>query len=153
MIRLAIPFISISAKKETVKGKACIRNQYLPVSKSQIRIDVNRIISTSRGERREPRSLEKTVGNALYRRTEAGGNEMADQPGDRPCRDRGEHRREDENDQRAEEQDRAIDRQLRDRAGDRGTAAGEPRQLGKVDEDKQHHHHGIEGAFNEYDRE
>ena len=49
--RLTIPFISIRVKKLTWNGKACITNQYLPVSSSQITTEVTKTISTPRGER------------------------------------------------------------------------------------------------------
>src|SRR5687768_17314277 len=51
--RLTIPFISINAKNETLKSKACITNQYLPVSSNQMMTDVKKTINTLKGERRE----------------------------------------------------------------------------------------------------
>src|SRR4030067_2984477 len=48
--RLTMPFISIRVKKLTWKGKACITNQYLPVSSSQITTEERKTISASRGE-------------------------------------------------------------------------------------------------------
>ncbi len=49
--RLTRPFISMSAKNETSNGKACITNQYLPVSNSQITTEVTKIIKIFHGER------------------------------------------------------------------------------------------------------
>src|SRR4030042_2915431 len=49
--KLTTPFISIKAKKLTEKLKACITNQYLTVSSNQIRTEVIKTISTSKGER------------------------------------------------------------------------------------------------------
>src|SRR4030042_7137154 len=49
--RLTTPFINIKAKKLTEKLKACMTNQYLTVSSSQIRTEVKKTINTSKGER------------------------------------------------------------------------------------------------------
>ena len=51
--RLTMPFISISAKKLTLKSKACITNQYFAVSSSQISTEVKNTIRMLHGERRE----------------------------------------------------------------------------------------------------
>ena len=53
--RLTIPFINIKIKKSTSNGKACITNQYFPVSKSQITTDVIKTIRALAGERKEAR--------------------------------------------------------------------------------------------------
>ena len=51
--RFTMPFININAKKDTLKLKACMTNQYLPVSRSQMMTDVKKTISTLNGERNE----------------------------------------------------------------------------------------------------
>ena len=48
-----MPFININAKNETWKLKACITNQYLPVSNSQMMTEVKKTINTLKGERSE----------------------------------------------------------------------------------------------------
>ena len=52
-----MPFISISAKKLTLKSKACITNQYLAVSSSQIITEVKKTIKMldGRAQRRPAR--------------------------------------------------------------------------------------------------
>src|SRR3989304_8459288 len=57
--KLTTPFISIRAKKSILKSKACITNQYLPVSSSQITSEVRKTIRASWGERRDSRPPKK----------------------------------------------------------------------------------------------
>jgi len=53
--RLTSPLTNIKAKKDTRNSKACMTNQYFPVSSNQITTDVKKTIKTLPGERREAR--------------------------------------------------------------------------------------------------
>ena len=82
--RFTIPFISISAKKVTWKGKACMTNQYLPVSSSQITTEVTKTMATSAGERSEARPPRKrSVKERACGRKRSGANRSLNQPAKR----------------------------------------------------------------------
>src|SRR5690606_12605448 len=57
-------FISMSAKKETSKGKACITNQYFTVSSNQMISEVKKIMMTLRKLRRDSSPCKKRSANS-----------------------------------------------------------------------------------------
>ncbi len=72
--RLTTPFISIRPKNPPeywLKSKACMTNQYLPVSNSQMTIDVMKTIRMLAGERSDSRPCQKlsSIGVSLSRST------------------------------------------------------------------------------------